>query len=109
MIVGTQTITTPVIGQDKLNSKAQKELLRSAHWVTKENPTGSVHDLGEFVKNMGEEETDLAGLSEVIEKPKPSVAAHGRRGSLLSLHLADARSPMHNILLHEGSQSMDGS
>lgn len=57
---------------------------------------------------MGEEATDLSGISDVIEKPKAS-ASHGRRGSLLSLNLADAKRPMHNILLHGGSMDAGAS
>ena len=61
--------------------------------------------MGQFSKNMGEEATDLGAITDVIEKPK-SFAGHGRRSSLV-LNLQDARRPMHNILLHDGSVSLD--
>lgn len=73
------------------------QLLKAAVWASKKTPSGSVHDLGIFEKNMGEESNDLAQISEMIEKPK-SFNASARRSSLV-LNLQEARRPMHNIII----------
>ena len=50
---------------------------------------------------MGEEQTDLNALTDIIDRPK-SFNAHARRSSLV-LNLQDARRPMHNVLLYDES------
>ena len=72
-----------------------------ALWAEGNTPTGSVHNLGFFKKDMGEEKTDLHQITDIIEKPK-SFTGHSRRSSLV-LNLQDARRPMHNILMHDNS------
>lgn len=46
---------------------------------------------------MGEEASDLAQISDMIDKPK-SFTGNSRRSSLV-LNLKDARRPMHNIVI----------
>lgn len=107
IVLSKQSMDTTVIGQDKQSSKGQKQLLKAAVWASGKTPTGSVHDLGQFSKNMGEEATDLGEITDIIEKPKTHIA-HSRRSSLV-LNLQDARRPMHNILMHDNSMSIEES
>ena len=72
VILSSQLMATAAIGHDKQSSKGQKQLLKAARWASGDTPTGSVHDLGEFSKNMGEEATDLGAITDIIDKPKAS-------------------------------------
>lgn len=51
-------------------------------WASGNTPTGSIHDMGVFKKNMGAEATDLNEIDEIMGKPK-NYTGHSKRSSLV--------------------------
>ena len=51
-IAGRQ-FQTDVIGAAQSDRKGQKNLLKKASWAHSKQPTGSLHDLGIFKKDLG--------------------------------------------------------